>query len=231
MISIHMTTTSGRSKDQCDSPSTSYITGTCFSISIDPMLLSPLYWILDSCASKHVCFHARAFLLLKPIKGVRVTLPDRTSIPVSYNGDIQLNPNLTLTVQFFPDHCVLQETKSLKLIGKGSQFANLYIFKTSSQLDISSTFINHISASTWHNRLGHLSNKCLNTLKHALPCDFSIHEHASCYVCPLAEQRKLSFVSNNNLSALPFDLIHCDLWGPYHISAYSKHRYFFYFSG
>ena len=97
MISSHMTTTTGRPKDQCDSPSTSYVTGTCFSVSIDPMLSSPHYWILDSGASKHVCFHARAFSFLKPIKGARVTLPDRTSIHVSYSGDIQLNPNLTLT--------------------------------------------------------------------------------------------------------------------------------------
>lgn len=47
-----------------------------------------------------------------------------------------------------------------------------------------------------------------------------------CYICPLAKQRRLSFVSHNHLSQSPFDLIHCDVWGPYHVSARSGHRYF-----
>ena len=28
------------------------------------------------------------------------------------------------------------------------------------------------------------------------------------------------------MSALPFDLIHCDIWGPYHIPSYSGYQYF-----
>ena len=92
MLSTHMTS-NGR---QNDSPSTSYVTGTCFSISVHPMLSSLYYWIPDSGASRH-CFHARAFLFLKPIEDAKVTLPDRTLIPIYYCGDVQLNPYLTLT--------------------------------------------------------------------------------------------------------------------------------------
>ena len=28
------------------------------------------------------------------------------------------------------------------------------------------------------------------------------------------------------MSSFPFDLIHCDIWDPYHLNAYSDHRYF-----
>ena len=31
---------------------------------------------------------------------------------------------------------------------------------------------------------------------------------------------------HNNLAALPFDLIHCDIWGPHYIPFYSGHQYF-----
>ena len=47
-----------------------------------------------------------------------------------------------------------------------------------------------------------------------------------CYVCPLAKQRRLSFDSNNHMAQSPFDLVHCDVRGPYHVSSQSGHRFF-----
>lgn len=44
--------------------------------------------------------------------------------------------------------------------------------------------------------------------------------------CPLAKQRKLPFESHNHLAKSPFDLIHCDIWGPYHVLSHSGYRYF-----
>ena len=46
------------------------------------------------------------------------------------------------------------------------------------------------------------------------------------YVCLLFKQRRLSFASNNNMSACIFDLVHYDTWGPYHVSSYNGFRYF-----
>ena len=51
-------------------------------------------------------------------------------------------------------------------------------------------------------------------------------KQSSCTICPLTKQSKLDFVSHNNLATLPFDLIHCDIWGPHHIPFYSRHQYF-----
>ena len=42
----------------------------------------------------------------------------------------------------------------------------------------------------------------------------------------MAKQRRLSFVSNNNKSSFPFDLVHCDIWGPYSEYSHSGYRFF-----
>ena len=87
---------------------------------------------------------------------------------------------------------------------------------------------NHVPSSKfllWHSRLGHLLDKRLHLLKDQLPCNVSKF-HTPCYVCPLAKQRTLSFVSNNHMSPFPYDLIHCDIWGLDNEPNYFDHRYF-----
>ena len=42
----------------------------------------------------------------------------------------------------------------------------------------------------------------------------------------LPKHKRLPFVSHNHLSKHPFDLIHCDIWGPFHVTAAFFHRYF-----
>lgn len=49
---------------------------------------------------------------------------------------------------------------------------------------------------------------------------------SSCSVCPLAKFRRLSFPNSNTLSDLPFDLLHCDIWGPYAHPTYEGKRFF-----
>ena len=62
-----------------------------------------------------------------------------------------------------------------------------------------------------------------NKIPFALRNDFSTK---SCYVCPIAKFRRFSLPSVNHVSAQPFDLIHCDIWGPYKHSTYANYRYF-----
>ena len=82
-------------------------------------------------------------------------------------------------------------------------------------------------AINWHNRFSHESDSVLkilsNKIPFALPNEFSTK---SCYVCPIAKFRRSSFPSVNNVSDKPFDLIHCDIWGPYKHSTYDNNCYF-----
>lgn len=84
-----------------------------------------------------------------------------------------------------------------------------------------------IQAINWHNRFGHVSDNVLkilsNKIPFALPNEFSTK---SCYVCPIAKFHRLSLPSVNHVSAQPFDLIHCDIWGPYKHSTYANYQYF-----
>ena len=59
------------------------------------------------------------------------------------------------------------------MIGGGDKFEDLYILDTDTLKSASTIFVNNFSAHVWHNRLGHLSFKCLDALKNHLHCDVS----------------------------------------------------------
>lgn len=79
-----------------------------------------------------------------------------------------------------------------------------------------------------HYRLGHLSFQRLTLLRdqlHLFCNKYKDSRLVQCDVCPLAKQKRLSFTSNNHTSPNPFDLVHCDTWGPYHVPIHSGYRY------
>lgn len=47
-----------------------------------------------------------------------------------------------------------------------------------------------------------------------------------CSNCPLAKQKHLPYISNNNLCANAFDLLHIDIWGPFSVPTPEGYRYF-----
>ncbi|XP_022861542.1 uncharacterized protein LOC111381922 [Olea europaea var. sylvestris] len=154
-------------------------------------------WIVDSGATKHVCWNADAFMAMRTIKNASITLPNH-------------------------------EAATKKMIGRGDKVQDLYVLDIRFFNSVSNVFVGKVVAHIWHNRLGYLSIKRLEALKEHVTCDIlKINKHLPCYICPIAKQRRLSFESNNNLSRKPFDLLHCDIWGPYHVPSHLGYRYFF----
>ena len=105
------------------------------------------------------------------------------------------------------------------MIDKGEKLEGLYVLNSlslgpilaSDHLSEPHSFcISTVTAQIWHNRLGHPSFQKLDHLKTKLHLD---HLKTSCtntcYVCPLAKQRRLPFIFHNHLSPFPFDLVHC----------------------
>ncbi|XP_065620096.1 uncharacterized protein LOC136063519 [Quercus suber] len=85
-----------------------------------------------------------------------------------------------------------------------------------------------IPASIWHSRLGHPSDAKISVLKNVLP-DLHFNKSVSnqiCEICPLAKHKRIPFPFPNHVSEFPFDLIHCDIWGPYVVPTVAGHRYF-----
>ena len=141
-------------------------------------------------------------------------------------------------VQFLSHSCFIQDLSQGTMIGMGNKFGNLYYLslKVSSDCNLScitptsTVFVNttHLSSvhELWHYRLGHPSFTKLNVLHELLDITHLSNTKLHCNVCPLAKQRCLPFVSSNNMSPLPFDLIHCDVWGPFHVPTVEGFRYF-----
>ena len=98
-----------------------------------------------------------------------------------------------IAINFFPDHFLIQEIPSKRTIGRGKTLEGLYVLDSSStEFDLLKShfmaYANKVSIQTWHNRLGHLSPKCLDLLKDQLDCNkSSFTPHSPCYICPLAK--------------------------------------------
>lgn len=83
------------------------------------------------------------------------------------------------------------------------------------------------SLDLWHARMGHPSTK-ITKLISTVNCKPKDRLNDGCDVCHHAKQTRDKFnVSNNKASDL-FELIHCDLWGPYRISTSCGASYFFF---
>lgn len=124
-------------------------------------------------------------------------------------------------INFRRDAFIIQDLNTERMIGKGRKIEGLYVLE-----DVSSSHgisINQIAVSTWHNRLGHPSAKVLHSLNIHLSFDNSIPENkAPCYICPLAKQRRLPFISHHNVATFAIELIHCDVWDSYHVPTHKK---------
>ena len=79
----------------------------------------------------------------------------------------------------------------------------------------------------WHSRLGHPSSR-ITSLIPAVHSGSSDNEvlFPNCDVCLRAKQTRQCFPDSSNNAKEVFDLIHCDLWGPYRTTAFCGSRYF-----
>lgn len=218
-------------------------------------------WIIDSGASSHVCSGLAMFTELSPVSSVNVSLPNGVSVPITHTGTIRLSDSLILSnvlhvpdfhfnlisvsclvrssscsAHFYPNGCFLQDLSQGSMIGRGELHHNLYILSRPT-LSTSSPVVSFCGSvlsddRLWHLRLGHPSSAVLHKLHHAIPSlKSSAPDSSPCHICLLAKQRRLAYVSNNNLSLHSFDLVHLDVWGPFHTESVEGYRYFFHFGG
>lgn len=77
----------------------------------------------------------------------------------------------------------------------------------------------------WHQRLAHIpftAIKHISVLSTSLPS----RQYFSCFICPMARQTRLHFPDSSIKTTRPFQLIHIDIWGPYHTPTSSGSKYF-----
>ncbi|GJV18627.1 putative RNA-directed DNA polymerase [Tanacetum coccineum] len=127
--------------------------------------------------------------------------------------------NLQCSISFFTDFCIMQGLQKRNLIGVGRCRGGLYRIKIIQGKKAMATTVE-----TWHRRLGHASKGKLvkvNFLK------TSINDLGDfCDSCAKAKHTRLPFPSSFIKTSAPFELVHCDIWGGYRVSSYTKANYF-----
>uniref|UniRef100_A0A2N9GKR9 Integrase catalytic domain-containing protein n=1 Tax=Fagus sylvatica TaxID=28930 RepID=A0A2N9GKR9_FAGSY len=212
-------------------------------------------WILDTGATDHmVCSISCLSTVTSTIQAI-VELPNGNMVPVTHIGTVKLSSSLILTdvlcVPSFHFNLISAFTP-WRMIGLGKIHNGLYILQLdalNSQLNklqsvvfaypSTDSFPFHSAHKTvapvsnltdlqlWHCRLGHPSVDRMHFLHQFVPTFHAINKESHfCDVCPLAKQKRLPFPTAGHKSIHNFDLIHCDIWGPYFLSTHDGFKYF-----
>ncbi|XP_076942861.1 uncharacterized protein LOC143612872 [Bidens hawaiensis] len=110
----------------------------------------------------------------------------------------------------------------------GDMLNGLYLLEAIKNFADSSFLFNKtcnsvVTVETWHNRLGHLPVYKLKQLSFISNSSFKSIEH--CDICSKARQHKFPILISSTSTSKIFELIHIEVWGPYHIATYNGFRY------
>jgi histone deacetylase 1/2 len=72
-----------------------------------------------------------------------------------------------------------------------------------------------VTASRWHQRLGHPTNNVVKDIVGSNKLVCSLDSTSSvCDACQRAKSRQLPYTSSSRVSTMPLELVHSDVWGP-----------------
>ena len=201
-------------------------------------------WVIESGASSHMTGFPSVLTAYRPETSIPdVRIADGRSCPVLGSGQSHATSSLPLQnvlyipgfpanmlsisaitkalhrgVFFFPHHCVFQDLDTGRRIGLGRENGrDIYeLVADSPSTGLQALFALSASSSSlhdsffWHYRLGHPS---FVKLKETLPW-LNLSEF-QCESCELGKHHRLSYPSRTGPPThRPFDLVHCDVWGP-----------------
>jgi hypothetical protein len=210
----------------------------------DHMVSSPsLFTSITAIVSTHVNLPNGSIAAVTHIGTIKLsenlTLTEVLCVP-SFTFNLISASKLIKTLRccliFLAGYCFIQNLYHWRTIGVGEEQAGLFYLlqddKVSATRSIPS-FEQHIafnsikkpSLDVWHYRLGHPSISRIKLL-HEHVSEISCNSESVCPICPLAKQHKLSFPVSTSVSKSPFDLVHCDIWGPLATKSINGSAYF-----
>jgi len=205
-------------------------------------------WIIDSGATNHMTGTLEFLRDVCDMPPIMIKLPDGRLTTSTKHGRVYLGSSLDLQEVFFVDGlhchlisvsqltrakscvfqitdkvCIIQDRITLTLIGAGKQQNGLYFFRGTET--VASMTRMDSSSQLWHCRLGHPSSKVLKLLSFS---DSTGHafDSKTCEICIKAKQTRDPFPLSNNKTSSPFEMVHCDLWGPYRTTSICGSNYF-----
>ncbi|BFG29747.1 hypothetical protein CerSpe_160210 [Prunus speciosa] len=138
----------------------------------------------------------------------------------------RLLDTLNASATFYSTHCVFQDLRTHEKIGHGKRIGGLYYLQLPAAAVRDCVANKALSGSVkdkqqlwlWHRRLGHPS---FGYLRHLFPSLFSSCDESSfnCETCVMAKSHRTVFPLSNNKAALPFELVHSDVWGPARVTS------------
>lgn len=212
--------------------------------------LCDIAWIIDTGVSHHITGALSCLSNVREVSGRPVGLPNGNTAYATETGDVYLAPYLVLrdvlfvpefncslisvshlvsdnqcTVQFTPSLCAIHDLPSGTLIGAGERRGGLYFFRK--------VAVAHVVGDSdlslfdlWHQRLGHPSEKVVKMLPAVRSSSLRKKLSKVCDICPMAKQTRDSFPVSLNKASRVFELVHCDLWGPYSVPSSCGATYF-----
>lgn len=136
----------------------------------------------------------------------------------------------SVSVEFDPFGFSVNDLQTGTKIMRCDSMGDLYPIFSNSQptKSFSPSALTALSSHLWHNRLGHPGDNVLHSLCRSNLISCNKASKQSCFSCPLGKLTKLPFTNFMSVTALPFDIIHSDLWtSP--IASSSGHRYYLLF--
>lgn len=198
--------------------------------------LSPSGWVIDTGASSHMASEEGVFLCLLPIKSPSsVMVGNGSHIPVTLHGDAAIRTpssnfvihnvlyvpslikNLFYVRQFTRDNpCSIEfdyadfSIKDLRtrcVSFRYNSHRDLYAIPpftgaANPQAHVATT----ISASLWHQCLGHLVSTLLNKLQHSSSIACNKAASSTCHACQLGKHTRLPFISSSSYTISCFEL-------------------------
>ncbi|XP_062080653.1 uncharacterized protein LOC133785436 [Humulus lupulus] len=171
-------------------------------------------WIIDTGCSNHMIGNAKLFSQLFDVSPTSIGLPNGKQIISTKEGTITLNKYMDYALR--------------TLIGAGDQCDEVYWLRPLRQLQAYQATVEE-KRELWHQRLGHPSRKVdfllPNIIRNNGNKDVNVI-HEACDICLRAKQTRRVFSLSNSRAKDVFDLIHCDIWGVYTLSASCGAHYF-----
>jgi len=158
-----------------------------------------------------------------------LVVPDITKNLISIS---QLTKQLNCQVIFDSSGFVIQDLATRTVLGVGRCENGLYVLDQHhcALASILSSNKPRATVRLWHARLGHPHFRLVASLSRigSISCSDKLTQtdYSYCDGCQLGKSHRLPFSPNDKHSDLPFDRLHCDLWGPSPISSVNGYRYY-----
>ncbi|XP_075088478.1 uncharacterized protein LOC142170460 [Nicotiana tabacum] len=192
-------------------------------------------WILDSRASHHMTFNRSSLLDIRTLPyPLLVTLPNGYKSLVAFTDACYLlhapSTNRPLEIGKIRDGLSICNKSSLcdKDLSQCDQLSSVHkpiLNKTSVCAPFSCLSHGNDVNVLWHNRLGYVPFVKMKSI-YTIPVAFSNKQPFLCSICPMARQTRLPFPQRTSNTKQIFDLLHIDIWGPYHTPTHNNYKYF-----